>query len=48
MYTTLLLFAANVIYIITVEELLASYDDQLFIRQVMIIIVYIIYYRLVS
>jgi len=35
-------------FIITVEELLASYDDQLFIKQLMIIIVYIIYYRLLS
>ena len=36
-------------FIITVEELLASYDDQLFfIKQLMTIIVYIIYYRLLS
>jgi len=34
-------------FIITVEELLASYDDQLFIKQLMMIIVYI-YYRLLS
>ena len=35
-------------FIITVEELLASYDDQFFIKQLLIIIVYITYYRLPS